>query len=285
MGRMSRRWAIGLGALVGVVAIAAALVLYRRVETGKWQPPEVLAEAVHDVLTSTYDDSPRVPKVIWLARDGVTLRGGADDSLARLSSVVALAKNHPAQVSVPKFKGGDKLWKQLVTCVQAQYSRFDVVVTDVEPHEPGYVLVAVGGKPAIVGASARTGGLAPFAAGIVIEDPVVFVFSDALGNRLQPMCETAAMEIAHTYGLDHEYLCPDPMSYLGSCGKKTFQDQEARCGETKARDCGGGRTTQNSVRMLREALGASKAAEVTAPARPAAPAAPAPAKPRVTTKT
>ncbi len=252
---MSRSVVLVLGALVCAGAVAFALVLYRKVGTGEWRTPEAIAEAVDDFISLPFDDAPRVPRTIWLVRGGVTLRGGADDSAARLSSVVALSKNHLTQASVPKFRGTDKTWTQLVACVQAQYARFDVVVTDVEPSEPGYVLVAIGGKPSLLGYSSRTTGLAPYAAGIVIEDPVVLVFADALGNRVRPMCETAAMEIAHAYGLDHEYLCKDPMSYLTGCGKKTFQNKDARCGEHKARDCGDGQPTQNSMRRLREVLG------------------------------
>jgi hypothetical protein len=271
---MSRGVALALGALVAVGAAAGALVLYRKAQAGEWKGPEELAEAVDDFLTSPFEEPLRVPRTIWLVRGGMVLRGGGDDSAARLSSVVAQSKNNVTQVTVPRFRGTDKLWKQFVACVQAQYAPFDVVVTDVEPSEPGYVLVAVGGKPSLLGYSSRTTGLAPYAASVIMEDPVVFVFSDALGNRVQPMCETAAMEIAHAYGLDHEYLCKDPMSYMSGCGKKTFQDKDARCGEHKARDCGDGQPTQNSVRMLLEALGPTK---VVKPAPPVKPARPAPA--------
>jgi hypothetical protein len=237
---------------LGVAAVVIALLLYRRAETGKWVAPAAIAEAVQDRIESVFDDQPRVPKAIWLVRTGVTLRPGADDSEKRLSSVVATAPNRPKQVVVPPFRGSDRTWKQLVACVQAQYDRFDVLVTDEEPRrlDSGYVLVAVGGKPALVGHPARTGGLAPLVPGVFIEDPVVFVFSDALRNQLQSMCETTAMEVAHAYGLDHEFLCKDPMSYLSGCGKKTFQDKESPCGEQKARACADGRPTQNSVARL-----------------------------------
>jgi hypothetical protein len=249
-------------AVLAGAAVMAGLLLYRRGETGKWVAPEAIAEAVQDRIESVFDDQPRVPKAIWLVRGGVTLLPGADDSAQRRSSVVATAPNHAKQVVVPPFKGSDKTWKQLVACVQAQYARFDVLVTDEEPRAlgAGYVLVAVGGKPALVGHPARTGGLAPLVPGVFIEDPVVFVFSDALKNQLQPMCETTAMEVAHAYGLDHEFLCKDPMSYLGGCGKKTFQDKESPCGEQKARVCADGRPTQNSVARLLDVLHARAAA-------------------------
>lgn len=269
---MKKAIALVVGALAGAGLVAAALMIWRRAETGTWQAPEAIAEAVDDFIDLPFDDKPRVPRTIWLAREGVHLRAGADDSAARLSSVVAQSKNKALEVSVPKFRGSDKAWKQFVACVQAQYAPFDVLVTDVEPAAggDGYVLVAVGGKPSLLGYSSRTSGLAPYAAGVVVEDPVVFVFADALANKVQPMCETAAMEIAHAYGLDHEFLCKDPMSYLTGCGKKSFQDVASRCGEHKARDCGDGQPTQNSVAMLEAALGPARPKATAVSGQPAA---------------
>jgi hypothetical protein len=259
---MKKVIALVVGALAGAALVAAALMVWRRAETGEWQAPEAIAEAVDDLIELPFDDKPRVPRTIWLSREGQHLRGGADDSAARLSSVVAQSKNKVLDVAIPKFRGSDKAWKQFVACVQKMYAPFDVLVTDQEPAPggDGFVLVAVGGKPSLLGYSSRTSGLAPYAPGVVVEDPVVFVFSDALGNKVQAMCETAAMEIAHAYGLDHEFLCKDPMSYLSGCGKKSFQDVAARCGEHKARDCGDGRPTQNSVATLTAALGPAKPA-------------------------
>jgi hypothetical protein len=114
-----------------------------------------------------------------------------------------------------------------------------------------------GGKPALVGADKSVAGLAPFN-GFVVPGAVVLIFSQALGNRVQPVCETAAMEIAHAYGLDHELTCKDPMGYLGGCGARWFRDQDFKCGEHKARMCADGLPTQNSVRRLGAALGFKK---------------------------
>src|SRR5262245_21232848 len=119
-----------LGVLAGA-AIVVALLFFRRAETGTWAAPEAIAEAVEDRLTSVFADEPRVPKAIYLRRDGITLRGGPDDSARRISSVVANSPTKATEVTIPKFRGTDKAWKQFVACVQSQYARFDVVVTDV----------------------------------------------------------------------------------------------------------------------------------------------------------
>ena len=84
-------------------------------------------------------------------------------------------------------------------------------------------------------------------------------------------CEIAAQEIAHAYGLDHEFLCDDPMTYLSGCGRKTFQDRTVSCGEYSARacKCSG---QQNSYRALIDRLGpAGSAPPPPPPARPWSP--------------
>jgi MYXO-CTERM domain-containing protein len=78
-----------------------------------------------------------------------------------------------------------------------------------------------------------------------------------------------AQEIAHSYGLDHELVASDPMSYLSFAGKRTFQDVAAPCGETTARACGIGgstcRDSQNSYALLMERIGAAGTGDIDAP--------------------
>ena len=88
-------------------------------------------------------------------------------------------------------------------------------------------------------------GLSPFN-GAVIPRSVVFAFSAATSNDVEQTCETIAMEVGHSYGLDHEYLCKDVMTYLRGCGAKRFVDETAPCGEADKRPCETGGTTQNS---------------------------------------
>ena len=201
--------------------------------------------------------APRVMKTIYLHRGGATLSAGVDDSHQNRSSVVRGAGLET--VTIPAFAGSDRRWKEVVACVKKQYDRFDVVVTDERPRDRGYVMVVFGGAPKLLKAGKRVGGLAPFNSE-TIEDPVVFVFSRALSEQLRPVCETAAMEIAHTYGLDHEHTCKDPMGYLGGCGARWFQDKEYPCGEHKARACADGKPTQNSVARLTSVLGSRRQA-------------------------
>jgi hypothetical protein len=137
------------------------------------------------------------------------------------------------------------------------FSPFDVVITDERPHDDKFLMVVIGGKPGDIGITDghHVSGLAPFN-GNVIPRAVVFGFSATVDNDPRAVCETIAMEVAHAYGLDHEYLCKDVMTYLRGCGQKTFVDADAPCGEAKKRNCEGGAATQNSYRRLIDVLGA-----------------------------
>ncbi len=236
-----------------LVGGTAGVVLYLHHTTGQWKVPT--GDDLVRLERKVRDAPPRAAHTIYLERHGATLTPGDDDSVAARSSIIRASKQ--PTVTFPAFRGGDRAWKAFVACMKAEYARFDVTVTDTKPDRRSYVLVVVGGSPALIGFPKTTGGLAPYS-GDVVEDPVVLVFSETLQNRVNEMCETGAMEVAHAYGLDHEYLCKDPMSYLSGCGHKTFQDATVPCGEKKRRDCGDGAPLQNSVQRLLAVLGPAR---------------------------
>jgi hypothetical protein len=68
-----------------------------------------------------------------------------------------------------------------------------------------------------------------------------------------------SQEVAHSYGLDHEMLASDPMTYLQYNGNRSFKDQTVSCGEYQNRPCGIGgstcRASQNSVQLLYARVG------------------------------
>jgi len=267
--------------LVLVVAAAGAglgLVIVTRLETGEWSVPD--GESIERIIKI----APRQPaRTIVLERRPIELRPGDDDAPRGVSSVLAsvrakaskpattakagTAAKQPADprrpAKLPGWKGTDKGWQQVVSCVAKLFEPFDVTVTDVAPPDlDNIVLVPVGGRPGDLGVTdRRVGGLAPFNGGVIAR-PIVFAFSAQLGNRVRDVCETIGMEVAHAYGLDHGYLCSDVMTYLQPCGAKRFVDKDIRCGEAKPRNCEGGEPTQNSYRRLLQVLG---------PRRPASP--------------
>jgi hypothetical protein len=266
-----------IAAVALIVGVIIAVAVSIRVETGEWRAP---AKADFIRIARRFDH--KASKTIFLERKPVDLTPGEDDAARGVSSVLANASNKPARSK--GWSGGDAKWKTLVACVKKQFAPFDVEVTEERPAGDNFVMVVVGGKPTDIGLgnSHHVSGLAPFNGG-VIPRAVVFAFSGTSNNDPAVTCETIAMEVAHAYGLDHEYLCKDVMTYLSGCGAKTFVDADAPCGESETRNCEGGVPTQNSFRRLIAVLGAAPG---TAPvvAAPVAPVVPTPpVKP--TTKT
>ncbi|MBI4511217.1 MAG: Ig-like domain-containing protein [Deltaproteobacteria bacterium] len=189
-------------------------------------------------------------RVIFLNRSGGTFSPGNDDSSQNISSI-------PRSVArIPPWSHGDEKWEEFVACMKDMFGRFDVEVTDVDPGATAHIEAVIGGTPGLVGLGSNVGGVAPmFLDCSVVERAVTYTFSEVFRGDPQSTCQVAAQEIAHSFGLDHEVLCEDPMTYLSGCGAKTFQDKDAPCGEKSARTCMCGGSTQNSVQVLLSVLG------------------------------
>ncbi|MDP2344069.1 MAG: Ig-like domain-containing protein [Deltaproteobacteria bacterium] len=201
------------------------------------------------------------PLKIFLNRNGGTYDPGRDDSRANTSIV-------PRQRStVSAFPYNDAAWRGVVDCVTEQFAAYNVVMVETEPpSNERYVEHVIGGSPGEMGLPNGVGGVAPidnFNCG-VLDTAINFTFAAVYGD-VGSICETAAQEIAHSFSLDHEFECKDPMTYLGGCGAKTFQNTEENCGEFEPRACNCNRTTQNSVRIMLEKLGASDGTPVEPP--------------------
>jgi hypothetical protein len=144
--------------------------------------------------------------------------------------------------------------------MQDMFARWDVVVTDKDPGDVPHLEAVFGGSPQDVGMPAGVGGVSPFTYDCgIIESSIVFTFTNVFPNDAQLICEVMAQEIAHSYGLDHEMLASDPMSYLDYSGDRSFKDRTVPCGEYESRACGIGgsscRPNQNSVQLLNQRLG------------------------------
>lgn len=202
---------------------------------------------------------PQPMRTIYLNREGATLTAGADDSSLNRSSIVA---NMGVQEAViPPFASTPARFSSIAKCIRSKFADFDVKVVEQRPVGVDYVMVMLGGTIDVLGDQAKTKhthayGLSPYN-GQAIADPVVLVFSRSMKESTVTTCETAAMEIAHAYGLDHGRNCRDLMTYMSRCGTRRFVDKDIPCGEHKDRDCGDGKPTQNSYAMLMELLGPS----------------------------
>jgi len=193
-------------------------------------------------------------KTIYLNHNGVELTPGDNNSQTQTSSIVTDI------AEIDAWDIDDDSWAQTVACIQNMYAGFDVVVTDQDPGNVPHIEAVIGGSPEDVGLPDNVAGVSPFTSDCgIIENSIAFTFTDALGDDPQTVCEVMSQEIAHSFGLDHEMLPEDPMTYLDYNGDRTFQDDMATCGEYDGRMCGINgsicRTKQNSVQLLTARLG------------------------------
>lgn len=193
-------------------------------------------------------------RLIYMNRTGVTLRPGLNNSSLQTSSIVE------TMTSITPWEIDDEDWEATMDCMRDMFSPFDVEITDRDPGMTTHLEAVFGGHPNDVGLPDNVAGISPFTTNCsVIESSVVFTFTDVLPDDPRLMCEVMAQEIAHSYGLDHQVLAADPMSYLDYDGDRVFQDQDSFCGEFDLRPCGIAgnvcRETQNSVELLTQRLG------------------------------
>lgn len=235
------RFAVILALLVAPAIAIAAPTSEVVVEQGVETPP-IAAEALS--------------RVIYLNRSGVSVTPGTNDARVNRSSVAKQA------ATIPAWEPAPEVWTETVTCLRTMFAPFTVEITETDPGTTPHIEAVFGGAPSLLGVPPTAGGVAPLSKTCgVVENAMVYTFTAVLPPDAQVVCETMAQEIAHAYGLDHELLPSDPMSYLASDQPRRFQDVEAPCGETTARPCGLGpsacRTNQNSYAVLVERLGAS----------------------------
>ncbi len=230
--------AIGVSIITSVAGLAEAQVAPRpqpvTVDVPVWNPPQA-------VVSSRLIFMNRCPAGI-----GCVIRPGADDSRTNTSSIPN------SQVTLTGFKQSDAVWAKLMTCMRATYAPFNVGVTDVDPG-PGvpHFENVVGGRATELSSDlSGAGGVSPFTCG-EIPNSISFTF-DVYGADSDALCWTAAQEVAHSFGLEHEYNAADPMTYLnGGPSMKRFQATDSACGEFSEVSCRcTGQPTQNSYQHI-----------------------------------
>lgn len=181
--------------------------------------------------------------------DGCTIMPGQNNSRTNHSTIVD-------QTSFISPFSHPEVWDQVVDCVKEMYAPYDVEVTDIDPGdtEPHHEAI-VAGQAAEIGAGDGVGGLGLGGCNLV-DNAMSFTF-DVWGPNPLTICAVIAQESAHTYGLDHEMDCSDPLTYLPACGRQFFRDKNIVCGEFQERNCSCGASVQNSHKWLLSQLGAN----------------------------
>jgi hypothetical protein len=175
---------------------------------------------------------------------------GSDSSLLNRSSIPA------SNVTLPAYPHGTAHWDQLVQCVRETFAPFNVeiVLQDPGPNVPHFE-VMIGGSSTDLHPQLQAGGVAPFiSCGAKRNNIISFVFPAGIPD-LNFLCGAVAQEACHVWGLDHELHKDDPMTYLNLGSLKRFQDSDAKCGESTARDCYCGGPTQNSFQYMADTFG------------------------------
>ncbi|MBL8948146.1 MAG: hypothetical protein JNK45_33535 [Myxococcales bacterium] len=180
---------------------------------------------------------------------GETITPGPEDSSANTSSILSFA------VDFPEFPYGDATWNEMMARARQIFAPFDIQVTDVDPGNTPHDEVIVCGDGASAGFQGA-GGVAPFSCG-VIPRAITYVFAETMGNNPDALAIVVGQEAAHAWGLDHEYKCDDPMTYLNWCGDVQYQDGDYPCGEYSERACSCGGNTQNSYQHILGLFGPS----------------------------
>ena len=201
---------------------------------------------------SAVASAPVGTRTLFLNRNGGTYYPGTDNSSNNTSSIISAA------VQAPPWSRTDAEWQALLAGAQAAYAPYNVFVTDQDPGAAPHVEVVVSGNPTMIGEPSWTAGISPMApAGEVIERAICWVFDTQLQGTADQV-RVVTHEAAHAYGLDHEFYCPNTMSYLFDCPAKSFEDSAEYCGEYAARTCASGGSTQDSVQSLLSSLGPSQ---------------------------
>lgn len=184
-------------------------------------------------------------QVIYLNRcaaPGCDIKPGNEDA-STMTSEIATKTAHWDEFA---WQPGE--WDAVVQCMKEVYSPYNVTVTDQLP-QSAYNMEIVAGSPTDIGLSNGVGGIALVSSDCSPrQNSIAFAFTSDIdvfaqednGNRVWGMCWTMAQEVAHIYGLDHEFAwlddmssaCNDPMTYRSDCGgQKFFRNRIANCGE------------------------------------------------------
>jgi hypothetical protein len=129
------------------------------------------------------------------------------------------------------------VFDEVVACVRDVMRPYRIAVLTDDPSPQPHQEHIIAGTPVQAGFGNGTGGVSPWVCGSGIQNSISFTFAEIVGPDVLELCWTASHEIGHQFGLEHEFLSSDPMTYLETETFKFYQDALADCGEFTARNC------------------------------------------------
>ena len=137
------------------------------------------------------------------------------------------------------FNGSAQEWSDIMACARDIFSPFDITITDVDPGTADHMEEMVAGLGSELNEGQGTLGIAPYYGnGQYIVDALSFTFANepyyaqsSETHNVDEICATVGQEIAHTWGMDHELLASDPMTYESYSGRRQFANMAVQCGE------------------------------------------------------
>jgi hypothetical protein len=210
------------------------------------------------VLATSGASVAHATELLYLNRcvGGCTVHAGNDDATTDTSSIPSTTSNLSEFDPAGNGAGDDATWNGVVACLERVYEPFAIDVTTVDPGSTPHREIMIAGTATELSVPPGTGAIAPFKCSGV-PDSLSFAFANDIGNDVGTICWFSAQSAATTFGLDHEVLQADVMTYLDGCVPKAFMPLDAPCGEYSARDCYCGGTTQNSYELLGSRAGFS----------------------------
>lgn len=196
--------------------------------------------------------APSISKVVFVERclGGCALTPGNDDSRFNTSSLVS------GPVNFSEFPHGDEIWAETIDCLREVYAPYDITITTADPGPEAHHKAILSGTAQEAGYPPDVRGIGPLSADCSpLDNAISLTFAGSIGPEIRELCETAAQEIGHAFGLDHVYDCRDVMTHLPSCGLQYFRDRGFPCGELFARECRCGGNRQNAHQKFTELFG------------------------------
>jgi uncharacterized protein (TIGR03382 family) len=194
---------------------------------------------------------------------GCSIGVGSESAMNNTSSIFGQA------IQISEFKYSDDEWDQLVQCVKETYADFNVKIVTERPTSGSYWMSVAAGTSDDAGIGGQgILGVSPWLQQCpepVYNETITYTFinDQFMDHDVNEWCWVVAQETAHSFGLDHEALAGDPMTYIGlgqlPTPRHDFADQDAPCGAFSANDdgCSCLGTTQNSYQQLLEIFGPS----------------------------